>query len=288
MHPSRRSTLGALAALSIVPWAVAPRPARAAGPSLRVLVTGSSDGLGLAAARQLIAAGHRVVLHGRNRGRADDALKAAPGAEAAVTGDVSVMADTRGLADQVNRIGACDAVIHNVGISGRTGGMERTADGLPPIYAVNVLAPFMLTVLVTRPKRLVYLSSSAHRGVRLDPGDLSFAKRPYSGWAAYGESKLQDAMLAFAVARRWPGVPSNAMDPGWVPTAMGGSGAPGSVDAGAATEAWLATGSEPAAQVSGRFFFDKREQQPDAAARDEAMQDRVVAECERISGLWLA
>ena len=187
----------------------------------RVFVTGSSDGLGLEAARQLIALGHHVILHGRNRKRADDAIAAAPGAVAAVVGDASVVAETRALADQVNRIGPCDTVIHNVGISGRSGA-ELTPDGLSPIFAVNTLAPFILTALIGKPRRLVYLSSSASRGVRLDPADLALTKR--DGWSAYGASKLQDILLAFAIARRWPGVLSNAMDPGWVPTRMGAPG----------------------------------------------------------------
>ena len=249
----------------------------------RILVTGSSDGLGLAAARRLIGLGHHVVLHGRNRSRADDAVAAASGAEAAVIGDVSVIAQTRALADQVNRIGPCDAVIHNVGIGGRTTG-EKTADGLPSIFAVNTLAPYMLTALIGKPKRLVYVSSSAHRGVTLDLDDLTFGNRPWDGWAAYAESKLQDVLIAFAVARRWPDVFSNAMDPGWVPTQMGGAGAPGSVAEGAETEAWLAASNGAAAQTSGRFFYHKREQQPNAAAHDRQLQDRLLATCERISG----
>lgn len=248
----------------------------------RVFVTGSSDGLGLETARQLIALGHHVILHGRNRKRADDAMAAAPGAVAAVVGDASVIAETRALADQVNKIGPCDAVIHNVGTSGRSGA-ELTPDGLSPIFAVNTLAPFILTALIGKPRRLVYLSSSASRGVRLDPADLALTKR--DGWSAYGASKLQDILLAFAVARRWPGVLSNAMDPGWVPTRMGGAGAPDSVAEGAETGVWLAVSNDAAAKVTGRFFFHKKEQAPNPEADDGALRDRLMAECERISGV---
>ena len=250
----------------------------------RVFVTGSSDGLGLEAARQLIALGHHVVLHGRNRKRADDAMAAAAGAVAAAFGDVSVIAETRALADQVNKIGPCDAVIHNVGISGRSGA-ALTPDGLSPIFAVNTLAPFILTALIGKPRRLVYLSSSASRGVRLDPADLTLAKR--DGWSAYGASKLQDILLAFAVARRWPGVLSNAMDPGWVPTRMGGAGAPDSLAEGAETGVWLAVSNDAGAKVTGRFFFHKKEQAPNPEANDGALRDRLIAECERISGVRL-
>ena len=250
----------------------------------RVFVTGSSDGLGLEAARQLIAMGHRVVLHGRNPKRANDAMAAAPGAEAAVVGDVSVISETRALAEQVNKIGPCEAVIHNVGIGGRSGD-GKTADGLSPIFAVNVLAPYILTALIGRPQRLVYLSSSAARGVRLNPANLTLDKNGLDGWAAYGASKLEDALLAFAVARRWPGVFTNAMDPGWVPTQMGGAGAPGSVEEGAETETWLAVSNDPDSKISGRFFYHKREQPPNPEANDRSLQDRLVAECERVSGV---
>ena len=278
--------LGGLAAGTAFTGTAAGQSKAARPAPWRVLVTGSSDGLGLEAARQLIALGHHVVLHGRNPARAKDAMAAAPGAEAAVVGDVSVMAETRSLADQVNRTGACDAVIHNVGIGGRSGG-DKTADGLQPIFAVNVLAPYMLTALIGRPRRLVYLSSSASRGVHLDPGNLNLGTPAIDGWSAYGASKLEDALLALAIARRWPGVLSNAMDPGWVPTQMGGAGAPGSVAEGAETGSWLAVSQDAAAQVSGRFFFHKREQAPNPEANDHRLQDRLLADCERVSGVRL-
>jgi NAD(P)-dependent dehydrogenase (short-subunit alcohol dehydrogenase family) len=276
---------GALGAASVSPIAGAQTATTQPAPA-RVLVTGSSDGLGLEAARQLIALGHHVILHGRSRKRADDALAAAPGAAGVVTGDVSVIAETRALADQVNTIGPCDAVIHNVGISGRSGN-ELTSDGLPPVFAVNTLAPFILTALIARPRRLVYLSSSASRGVRLDPANLTLSNHGTDNWSAYGASKLQDILLAFAVARRWSGTLSNAIDPGWVPTHMGGAGAPDSLAEGAATGVWLAVSNDSAAKVTGRFFFHKREQAPNPQSNDHALQDRLVAECERVSGVRL-
>ncbi len=259
---------------------------RSARPAERVFVTGSSDGLGLATARHLIETGHRVILHGRNRKRADDAMAAAPGAEAVVIGDVSVIQQTRALAEQVNEIGPCDAVIHNVGIGSRAK-REQTADGLPPIFAVNTLAPYMVTALIRKPGRLVYVSSDVHRRARFDVDDPTYADRSWSGGGAYAESKLQDVLLAFAVARRWPDVLSNAMSPGWVPTKMGGAGATGSLADAAETASWLAVSDQAAAQVSGRFFYDKRQQEPNPLARDPRLQDRLVAVCERISGVRL-
>jgi NAD(P)-dependent dehydrogenase (short-subunit alcohol dehydrogenase family) len=283
--PGRRHALALLAGgMGVVMTGTATRAQGTGSAPGRVFVTGSSDGLGLEAARQLIALGHRVVLHGRNRKRADDAMAAAPGAEAAVVGDVSSMAGTRSLASQVNTIGPCDAVIHNVGIGGRSGG-EKTVDGLAPIFAVNTLAPYILTALIQKPRRLVYLSSSASRGVRLDPANLSLDGSGLDGWSAYGASKLEDVLLAFAVGHRWPGVLANAMDPGWVPTQMGGAGAPDSVAEGAATGSWLAVSDQAAARVSGRFFFHKREQAPNPEANDRSLQDRLMAECERVSGV---
>jgi NAD(P)-dependent dehydrogenase (short-subunit alcohol dehydrogenase family) len=179
--------LGGVVGVAITTPAGLAQPLASPQAPRRVFVTGSSDGLGLEAARQLIALGHHVILHGRNRKRADDAMAAAPGAVAVVVGDVSVIAETRALADQVNKIGPCDAVIHNVGISGRSG-TELTPDGLSPIFAVNTLAPFTLTALIGKPRRLVYLSSSASRGVRLDPADLTLTNRGLDGWSAYGAS----------------------------------------------------------------------------------------------------
>ncbi len=289
MQPGRRYALALLvgcvgaAARGAATRAQEVGPARAPG---RIFVSGSSDGLGLEAARQLIALGHRVVLHGRNRKRADDAMAAAPGAEAAVVGDVSIIAETRSLAEQVNAIGPCDAVIHNVGIGGRSGG-EKTADGLASIFAVNTLAPYILTALIQKPRRLIYLSSSASRGVRLDPVNLALGGPGLDGWSAYGASKLEDVLLAFAISRRWTSVMSNAMDPGWVPTQMGGASAPDSIAEGAETGTWLAVSNQTSAQVSGRFFLHKREQAPNPEANDRSLQDRLVAECERVSGVRL-
>jgi NAD(P)-dependent dehydrogenase (short-subunit alcohol dehydrogenase family) len=180
----------------------------------RVFITGSSDGLGLMAARLLIDQGHGVVLHGRNEGRSREAFAAATGARGVVSGDLSTIAGARTVADEVNKLGRFDAVIHNAGIGYREGRVE-VEPGVPSVFAVNVLAPYILTALIERPKRLVYLSSGMHRGVHPRMDDLLWTKRPWSGSSAYAESKLCDVMLAFAVARRWKDVKSNALEPGW-------------------------------------------------------------------------
>ena len=118
----------------------------------RVFVTGSSDGLGLMAARILVDQGHEVVLHGRNEGRSREALAAATGARGVVSGDLSTIAGARTLADEVNKLGRFDAVIHNAGIGYRERRVEMEP-GVPSVFAVDVLAPYILTALIERPKR---------------------------------------------------------------------------------------------------------------------------------------
>jgi NAD(P)-dependent dehydrogenase (short-subunit alcohol dehydrogenase family) len=253
----------------------------------RVFITGSADGLGLGAAQKLAKAGHSVVLHARNAARADDARRGLPAAEAVVIGDLASLDETRRVAVQVNRLGRCDAVVHNAGVGLRER-LVRTAEGLPHVFAINVLAPYVLTALVAKPDRLVYLSSGLHRGADASLHDVDWTKRRWNGSEAYGESKIADVLLAFAVARRWAGVCSNAVDPGWVATRMGGTGAPDSLDDGVATQAWLAVGDDPRARVSGKYFYHLRPKDPDHAALDTARQDELLELCERFSGVTLA
>src|SRR5467141_964066 len=249
----------------------------------KVLVTGSSDGLGLIAAQRLLAAGHEVVLHGRNQGRARDAQTAAPKAHGVIVGDLASIAETRALAEQANRLGPFDAVIHNAGVGDRERRIE-TVDGLEHIFAINVLAPYLLTALVEQPKRLVYLSSGMHRGGDPDFTALQWTRRRCNGSQAYSDSKLFDVLLAFAMARRWPDVQSNAVDPGWVPTKMGGRGAPDNLEQGSETQVWLAVSHDSAAMVSGAYFYHKKRQNIHPAASDATIQDRLLEACEELSG----
>jgi len=251
----------------------------------RIFVTGAADGLGRMAAKLMVPAGHRVVLHARNETRAKEALAAVPGAETAVAGDLSSIAECRQIAAQVNALGAFDAVIHNAGVGYREPRRIATVDGLPHVFAINTLAPYILTALIRKPKRLVYLSSGLHRSGDSSLKDLTWSARTWNGSSAYPDSKLHDVLLAFAVARRWPAVLSNAVDPGWVATKMGGPGAPDDLDAGAETQAWLATSNDPEAMVSGQYFYHQKRRDPEPAARDEKVQERLIAECARISGV---
>jgi len=250
-----------------------------------VWVTGSADGIGRQIARDLVAAGHRVLLHARNADRAAVARAEVPGAVDVVVGDLTSLAETRVLADATERLGPFDAVIHNAGVL-ESGRRERpvTTDGLERTFSVNVAAPYLLTALMPWPARLVYLSSQMHQSARPDLDDPQWERRRYEGSRAYSDSKLMVTALAFAVAGMHPEVRSNAVDPGWVRSRMGGSGASVSLAAGAATPVRLAVGDEPA---TGRYFTGGRAQPAHRSASDPAFQSAVLALCEKITGTAL-
>lgn len=250
----------------------------------RVFITGSADGLGLMEARLLVSQGHQVVLHGRRRQRADGALSKVPGALTAVIGDLASIAETKSLAEQVNELGPFDAVIHNAGIYLDPHGI-RTADGLAQVFAVNSLAPYILTCLIRRPKRLVYTTSGLHRSGDASLNDLTWSNRSWDAASAYADSKLHNVILAFAVARKWPEVLSNAVDPGWAATRMGGPGAPDSIEEGASTQVRLAVSQDKAALVSGRYFHHQQLRSFHPAAADPAVQERYLAACHDLSGI---
>jgi NAD(P)-dependent dehydrogenase (short-subunit alcohol dehydrogenase family) len=238
----------------------------------RVFITGSADGLGQLAANALIAQRHQVVLHARNEKRGQDALGKVPGAEDVVIADLTSIAETKELASKVNVLGKFDAVIHNAGVY-KTSGEE--------IFSVNTLAPYVLTCLIQRPERLIYLSSGMHLQGR---SKLKNFKTDISR-ITYSDSKLHVVMLCKAVARRWPQVFANAVDPGWVPTKMGGRGAPDDLQKGYETQVWLAVSSDDKAKVSGRYFHHQEESAYNPEANDVVLQERFLELCREITGV---
>ncbi len=237
----------------------------------RVFITGSSDGLGLAAAKTLLAGGCDVVVHVRSQARLPAVKDLVDQGAVATIGDLSDFEQTRALARQVNEIGAMDAVIHNAGIMSGS-----------QVLAVNVVAPYLLTALIQRPKRLIYLSSGMHKG-----GRASLAGMDWSGHTAtgtYSDSKLFVTTLALAVARLWPDILSNAVNPGWVPTKMGGANAPDDLRLGHLTQEWLATSNDPQALTSGGYWFHQRRLEPHPAALDTQFQDQLLSELARETG----
>jgi NAD(P)-dependent dehydrogenase (short-subunit alcohol dehydrogenase family) len=250
----------------------------------RVLITGSSDGLGLMAAQTLVDDGHDVILHARNEQRAEDTRHAIPRAEAVLIGDLSTFEGMHQVAAAANALGRYDAVIHNVGIGYREPQRIETVDGLCHLFAINVVAPYLLTALVTAPDRLVYLSSSSHHGGDADLDDLQWTTRPWNGAQAYADSKLFDVVLAFAVARHWPRVLSNAVEPGWVPTKMGGPRAPDDLSLGPVTQAWLAVSDDPEAKVTGSYLYHQQPRETHPAARSLDVQEGLLERCAELTG----
>jgi NAD(P)-dependent dehydrogenase (short-subunit alcohol dehydrogenase family) len=239
----------------------------------RVFITGSADGLGRLAAQTLLFDGHEVVVHARNSDRLTAIRDLVDRGAAAVVGDLSDLEETRGIARDVNRLGRMDAVIHNAGVY--TG---------PQVTPVNIVAPYLLTALLDRPQRLVYLSSGAHRSGRANLDGIDWTGRAAR---SYSDSKLFVTTLAFAVARLWPDVFSNAVDPGWVPTRMGGPGAPDDLRLGHLTQEWLATSEDPEARTSSGYWYHQRRIEPHAAVHDRRFQDQLLDDLARFTATRL-
>jgi len=238
-----------------------------------IFITGSADGLGHLAAQTLLDDGHEVVVHTRNRDRLTAVQDLVNRGAAVVVGDLSDLEQTRRIARDVNHLGRMDAVIHNAGVY--TG---------PQVLPVNIVAPYLLTALIDRPQRLIYLSSGAHRN-----GRANLAGVDWSGRAAgsYSDSKLFVTTLAVTVARQWPHLFSNAVDPGWVPTRMGGPGAPDDLRLGHLTQEWLATSDGPETRTSGSYWYHQRQIAPHPAVRDLRFQDQLLDELARFTATRL-
>ncbi|MDO5613330.1 MAG: SDR family NAD(P)-dependent oxidoreductase [Paracoccus sp. (in: a-proteobacteria)] len=252
----------------------------------RIFVTGSTTGLGLNAGRTLLSEGHDVIFHARNAARAQALRSSIGDGSSIVIGDISTVAGALDIADQVNALGPPDAVIHNAGLGADTG-LTLTSDGIPDLFGVNVLAPYVLTASIPGPTRLVYLSSDMHF-VTPDLDDMLWRRRSWSGYSAYSESKFFVTALAFAVARLRPDIYSNAVDPGWVPTRMGGRSAPDDLEQGATTQAALASGTSRALQnLSGAFLYHMSVRPPQQGTRDTNIQSRLLELCRDLSGIRL-
>jgi NAD(P)-dependent dehydrogenase (short-subunit alcohol dehydrogenase family) len=240
----------------------------------RVFITGSAGGLGRLAAESVLDGGHDVIVHARNDHRLDAARDLVARGASTVVGDLADLEQTRDVAAQVNQLGPVDAVIHNAGVlSG------------PSMLPVNVVAPYLLTGLIRRPKRLVYLSSSMHRGGRARLTGMDWTGRHETG--SYSDSKLFVTALAFAVARRWPDVLSNAVDPGWVPTPMGGASAPDDLELGHRTQEWLAVSDDPDALTTAGYWHHQTLLEPHPACRDTRFQDELLKELARLTDVQL-
>ena len=237
-----------------------------------ILITGSADGLGQLSAKALADQGHRVVLHARNAERGRYAREKVPGAAHVIVGDLADINETKYVACTANAWGRFDAVIHNAGVY-----QARPKD----LFIVNTIAPYILTCLIEKPKRLIYLSSSMHLRGRANLEDFKEA----GGRISYSDSKLHVLMLCMAVACKWSDVYANAVDPGWVPTKMGGRGAPDDLQKGYETQTWLAVSDDRRAKVSGRYFHHLAERLGNPQASDVMLQERFLGLCRDITGV---
>ncbi|PZF13448.1 short-chain dehydrogenase [Curtobacterium sp. MCPF17_011] len=233
-----------------------------------VLVTGSTDGLGRLSAESLLADGHHVVVHARNGSRAETLSDLVDRGATLVTAD---LADARAVWRLAGELGGSGltAVIHNAGVlSG------------PDVLPVNVVAPYLLTALLPDVRRHVVLSSGMHRG-----GSASLDRIDWhtSTGSSYSDSKLFVTAIAAALPRLRPGVVAHAVDPGWVPTKMGGAGAPDDLEAGHRTQDWLAVTDDPDAETPGYWYHGERAT-PQAAVRDPAFQDALLAALADVTG----
>lgn len=236
----------------------------------RILITGGTSGLGLAAARMATAAGASVAITGRDAGRLDDAADAVATAgrrPLTVVADASDLQQTREMFDQVvEGLGGLNVLVNNAGALDHR--FHRTAQGFERTYAVHVLSPFLLTALavpvVGRDGVIVTVSSGGMYSQQLDPDQVQMTEADYDGVTAYARAKRAQVALNAAWAQRYPQGPVfAAMHPGWADT-------PGVQDSlptfrrvtgpilrtpeqGADTIVWLAAGDVP----SGLFWLDR-------------------------------
>ena len=244
-----------------------------------IAVTGSTDGIGLAAARTLLARGHRVLVHARSEERGRPVVAGLDGDVALVTGDLASPAAVRALADQLRRHAPLDVLVHNAGVWVRGDVPRRTRDGLETTFAVNVLAPHLLTALLADAVtgRLLWLGSGMARSGRPDPARLGDEDDPRR---AYAQSKAGNVALAIGWGRRLPHLASAAVDPGWVPTKLASPGAPGQVQRAGDDLAWCAVDADLRAAP---YWKDRRPTPVPPQLRDPGLHDALLAGCDRLA-----
>ena len=248
----------------------------------RIAITGSTTGVGFDAAERLVELGHSVVVHARNAERA----ATLPAEWPVVVGDLEEADQVRSVAAQFDALGPYDAVIHNAGID-ETPTRRTNSVGECTITAVNVYAPYVLTALMARPPRLIYLSSSSHYPGIATLDDVHWQQRPWDGTQAYCNSKLLLTTFAMAIAHRWPNTVVQSVDPGWVPTRMGGADAPDDLVLGHRTQVWLATADHEQALHSGGYWFHRDRLTPHEATTDPAFQTAVLEHLRAATGVEL-
>jgi len=264
-----------------------------------VFVTGSTDGIGKATALELARMGATVVLHGRNPGRCHVVLReiqkasksTAPGCFAA---DLSSMKEVRKLAEDVRaNYKRLDVLINNAGVF--MTGRRLTVDGFETTFAVNHLAPFLLTHLLldlltsNAPARIINVSSIAHQRARIDFDNLQ-GERKFTGYGAYALSKAANILFTYELAERLEGsgVTVNCLHPGVINTKLlregfgGMSGAP--LKEGAATSVYLASAPDVGA-TTGRYFVKNREEPSSPATYDGSLRKMIWTISERLCGL---
>lgn len=273
-----------------------------------VLVTGGTGGIGKATAAGLASLGARVAITGRDRRRADEAaaeIRAVGGPPVDVfVADMSSQAEVRLLAvELLDALPGLDVLVNNVGGFWNT--RHITVDGLERTFALNHLAPFLLTHLVldrlkeNAPARVVTVSSGAHSMGRIDVDDLE-GERSWSGQRAYNQSKLANVLFTYELARRLAGsgVTANVLHPGVVRTAFGAED-PGRLqqwvvpfarpfmktpEKGAATSIHVASAPD-LEHVSGQYFADSRPKRSSARSYDDAIAGRLWAISSALTGI---
>jgi NAD(P)-dependent dehydrogenase (short-subunit alcohol dehydrogenase family) len=271
-----------------------------------IVITGGTSGIGQVAAEQLAGMGARIILVARSEERAAASLtrlrQAGPEVDHSVRyADLSSIAATRGLAADIAAAEPrIDVLINNAGALFNN--RQLSPDGLEMTFAVNHMAYFVLTeglrerMAASGPARIVSTASAAHLGAKIDFGDLQMATG-YSGFGAYGRSKLANILFTRELARRLAGAPvtANCLHPGFVATRFGdNSGGLSQVifpiaklfaispQKGAETIVYLASSPE-VATTTGLYFDQRKPKTPSAAGRDDTAAARLWAESEKIA-----